>query len=110
MYALSVPRRDHIADYNACIQHRRRLATRQLLQNATAIVDGAYQTYAQTAGDAALIHPAPRFTGRNTYPLVTPPLTVQASIATFTHAGTGTVRTRPCLPSRSTMHHRSSRC
>jgi len=29
---------------------------------------------------------------------------------TFTHVGIGTVRTRPCLPARSTMHQRPSRC
>ena len=32
------------------------------------------------------------------------------SIATFTHVGIGTVRTRPCFPTRSTMHQRPSRC
>src|ERR1022692_425021 len=31
-------------------------------------------------------------------------------MATLTHAGIGTVRTRLCLPTRSTMHHRPSRC
>src|ERR1019366_6127123 len=31
-------------------------------------------------------------------------------MATLTHAGMGTVRTRLCLPTRSTMHHRPSRC
>src|ERR1035437_1271453 len=51
-----------------------------------------------------------RFTGRNTYPSVTPATDVHASIATFTHVGIGTVRTRPCFPTRSTMHHRPSRC
>ena len=39
-----------------------------------------------------------------------PVAAVQASIATFTHVGIGIVRTRPCLPTRSTMHQRSSRC
>jgi hypothetical protein len=34
---------------------------------------------------------------------------VQESIATFTHVGIGTVRTRPCFPTRSTTHHRPSR-
>src|ERR1017187_8862535 len=31
-------------------------------------------------------------------------------MATFTHVGIGIVRTRPCFPTRSTMHHRLSRC
>lgn len=35
---------------------------------------------------------------------------VQASIATLTHVGSGAVRTRPWLPTRSTMHQRPSRC
>jgi len=35
---------------------------------------------------------------------------VHASMATFTHAGIGTVRIRPCFPIRSTMHQRPSRC
>jgi hypothetical protein len=52
----------------------------------------------------------PRFTGRNTNPSVTPADEVQASCATFTHVGIGIVRTRPFLPTRSTMHHRPSRC
>src|ERR1035438_5475765 len=42
-----------------------------------------------------------RLTGRKTYLSVTPARTVQASIATFTQTGIGTVRTRPCLPRRS---------
>ena len=51
-----------------------------------------------------------RLTGRNTCPSVTLAGPVHASIATSTQAGIGTVRTRPCFPSRSTMHHRPSRC
>src|ERR1022692_3159538 len=51
-----------------------------------------------------------RFTGRNTNPSATPAAAVHASVATFTHVGTGIVRTRPCFPTRSTMHHRPSRC
>ena len=35
---------------------------------------------------------------------------VHASIATLTQVGTGTVRTRPCFPTRSTTHQRLSRC
>src|ERR1019366_1352098 len=35
---------------------------------------------------------------------------VKGSVATFTHVGIGIVLTRPCLPTRSTMHHRPSRC
>ena len=35
---------------------------------------------------------------------------VHASIAAFVHDGIGTVHTRLCLPTRSTMHHRPSRC
>ena len=31
-------------------------------------------------------------------------------LATLTHVGIGTVRTRPCFPTRSTMHQRPSRC
>ena len=57
--------------------------------------------------------PAPgraRFTGRNTYPSATPAAEVHASVATFTQVGIGIVRTRPCFPTRSTMHHRPSRC
>jgi adenine-specific DNA-methyltransferase len=37
-------------------------------------------------------------------------VTVHASCATFTQVGIGIVRTRPCFPTRSTMHHRPSRC
>src|ERR1051326_2768943 len=37
-------------------------------------------------------------------------LAYQTSIATLTHVGIGTVRTRPCFPTRSTMHQRPSRC
>src|SRR5450759_2589550 len=37
-------------------------------------------------------------------------LDVHASVATFSPVGTGIVRTRPCFPTRSTMHHRPSRC
>src|ERR1019366_1335769 len=51
-----------------------------------------------------------RLTGRKMKPSTTPAGPVQASIATFTQAGIGTVRTRLCLPTRSTMHHRPSRC
>src|ERR1017187_10192465 len=51
-----------------------------------------------------------RFTGRNTYPSAIPAADGHASIATLTHVGTGIVRTRPCLPTRSTIHHRPSRC
>ena len=43
-------------------------------------------------------------------PFVTPASEVHASIAFFVHAGIGIVRTRPCLPTRSTMHQRLSRC
>jgi hypothetical protein len=55
---------------------------------------------------------SPRFTGRNTKPSVMTAAEVQASIAIFVHVGIGIVRmrTRPCLPTRSTMHHRLSRC
>jgi len=53
---------------------------------------------------------SPRLTGRNTQPSVNPAATVQASMATFTHAGIATVRTWPCFPTRSTMHQRPSRC
>jgi len=35
---------------------------------------------------------------------------VHASIASFTQFGIGAVRTRPCMPTRSTMHQRPSRC
>ena len=35
---------------------------------------------------------------------------VHASIAFFVQVGIGIVRTRPCLPTRSTMHQRLSRC
>jgi len=51
----------------------------------------------------------PRLTGRNTNPS-TPAGAVQASIATLTQTGIGIVRTRQCLPWRSTMHQRPSRC
>ena len=37
-----------------------------------------------------------------------PAASIQASIGSITHCGTGTVRTRPCLLNRSTMHHRPS--
>src|SRR5579859_4135909 len=47
---------------------------------------------------------SPRFTGRNTWPSPKPAAEVQASIATFTQVGIGTVRTRLCLPTISTMH------
>ena len=40
----------------------------------------------------------------------TPAAVVHASVATLTHVGIGIVRTRPCLPTRSTMHQRPSRC
>jgi hypothetical protein len=53
---------------------------------------------------------SPRFTGRNTLPSTKPAAEVQAWIATFTQVGIGTVRTRACLPTRSTMHQRPSRC
>src|ERR1039457_1821880 len=36
--------------------------------------------------------------------------TLDVEDRTFTHVGTGIVRTRPCFPTRSTMHHRPSRC
>jgi hypothetical protein len=49
-----------------------------------------------------------RFTGRNRWPSDKPAAAVHASIATFVQAGTGTVRTRQCLPTRSTMHQRPS--
>ena len=51
-----------------------------------------------------------RFTGRKTYPSATAAADVHASIATLTQVGIGIVRTRPCFPTRSTMHHRPSRC
>lgn len=35
---------------------------------------------------------------------------LQASIANLTQVGIGVVRTRPCFPTRSTMHQRPSRC
>src|SRR6266446_6518107 len=41
---------------------------------------------------------SPRFTGWNTRPSAKPNAEVQASIATFTHVGIGTVRTRRCFP------------
>ena len=41
---------------------------------------------------------------------MTPASAVQASIEVFTHEGIGTVRPRPCFPTRSTMHQRQSRC
>ena len=53
---------------------------------------------------------SPRLTDRNTRPSVTSAADVQTSIATFTQPGIGTVRTRACLPTRSTMHQRPSRC
>src|ERR1039458_4375540 len=53
---------------------------------------------------------SPRMTGRNTAPATAPAGAFQASMATFTQTGIGMVRTRPCLPYRSTMHHRPSRC
>ena len=53
---------------------------------------------------------SPRFTGRKTYPSTTLAGPVQASMATFTQTGIGTVRTRPCFPQRSTMHQGPSRC
>ena len=43
-------------------------------------------------------------------PPVKPTAEVHPSIATLVHVGIGTVRTRPCLPTRSTIHHRPSRC
>jgi hypothetical protein len=43
-------------------------------------------------------------------PSVMPAALVQASIATFTQVGIGKVRTRPCFPTKSTMHQRPSRC
>lgn len=53
---------------------------------------------------------SPRLTGRNTGPAAMPAAAVQESSATLVHVGIGTVRTRPCFPTRSTMHHRPSRC
>jgi hypothetical protein len=53
---------------------------------------------------------SPRFTERKTKPSVKPATNVQASIATFAQVGIGIVRTRPCLPTSSTMHQRLSRC
>ena len=50
------------------------------------------------------------FTARNTWSRATPAADVHASIANFTQRGIGTVRTRPCLPNRSTMHQRPSNC
>jgi hypothetical protein len=47
-----------------------------------------------------------RFTGRSTQPSAKPDAEVQASIATFTQVGIGTVRVQLCLPTRSTMHQR----
>jgi hypothetical protein len=58
----------------------------------------------------SLVIRSARFTGRNTWPPVTLAASVHASIASITQCGTGTVRTRPCLPNRSTMHQRSSSC
>src|SRR5689334_1828883 len=40
----------------------------------------------------------PRFARRHSHPPSISPARTQASIATFTHAGTGTVRSRPPLP------------
>ena len=53
---------------------------------------------------------SPLFTPRNTGPAVMPAAAAQLSIAAFVHAGMGTVRTRPFLPTRSTTHQRPSRC
>jgi hypothetical protein len=41
---------------------------------------------------------------------VTPASDVHASMAFFAYVGMGIVRTRPCFPTRSTMHQRLSRC
>lgn len=48
----------------------------------------------------------PRFTDRNTGPSVIAAAVAQESIVTSTHVGIGTVRTRQCFPTRSTMHQR----
>ena len=52
----------------------------------------------------------PQFTGRETNPSATAAPATQASCATFTQVGIGIVLTRPCFPTRSTMHHLPSRC
>ncbi len=53
---------------------------------------------------------SPRLTGRNTCPSTTRAVPVQASIATLTQTGIGTVRTRLCFPNTWTMPQRLSRC
>ena len=53
---------------------------------------------------------SPRLTERKTRPSAAVAAVVQASIASLTQFGIGTVRTRPCFPNRSTMHQRPSRC
>ena len=47
---------------------------------------------------------------RNTVPSVMLAAAVHASIASLTHAGMGTVRTCPPMPTRSAMTQCSSRC
>ena len=63
---------------------------------------GAAQVVRCDAGDAD---------GRGVMPEHLPDhVFAQPSIAALTQVGIGAVRTRPCLPTRSTMHHRPSRC
>ena len=52
---------------------------------------------------SALVH-------RSEHTPVSQAMQVHASIASFTQFGIGAVRTRPCMPTRSTMHQRPSRC
>jgi hypothetical protein len=50
------------------------------------------------------------FTWRNIAPEATPADVVQRSMASFTHCGSGTVRTRPPFPTRSAITQCSSLC
>jgi len=50
------------------------------------------------------------FTHRNSFSVLIFAVVDQMSMATLAHAGTGTVRTRPPLPTKSTMAQCSSRC
>jgi hypothetical protein len=98
-----------LLQFAACGRHRR---ARSWGANAVipSRVAQALTTYQMTFWVMPLPHTVPFFRiERNSLPLATGALSVQRSTVAFTQACTGTVRTWPAFPTRSTIAQWSSR-